>query len=648
MRMRTSQETMPVATTPSKRSRWQHLGTLAILVTSACQAPPQEIDGPSPAASLPADPHSFARPEEVSVAHLELDLTVDFEARTLSGRASLHLANSGTAPRLYLDTDGLEIQSVTFEGGEPAHFILGEGTEALGKPLIIDLVAGAKTVHVDYVTSPSARALQWLEPRQTAGGQHPFLFTQSQAILARTWIPCQDTPQVRMTYEATIHVPPTLLPVMSAENPTEKNSQGIYHFRMEQPIPSYLLALAVGDIAFQAVGERTGVYAEPSVLGPAAEELGDIESMVGAAEEIYGAYQWDRFDVLVLPPSFPFGGMENPRLTFATPTILAGDRSLLALIAHELAHSWSGNLVTNASWNDLWINEGFTVYFERRIMEAIHGRPYAEMLAQLGLEDLEANIEELGEDSPLSHLRFPLTGEQDPDDTFSDIPYEKGYFFLRAIEEAVGRERFDEFLRTYFETFAFQSMDTSAFVHYLRQNLVAGDDSLEAAFQIEAWTDGPGIPSNCPKVNSTAFENVRAQIAAWQGGAPAAGLSLEGWNTHQWLHFLRHLPEPMSLQQMTELDAAFHFTASHNSEILNAWFLQAIRNDYSPAYPALESFLTSMGRRKFLTPLYTALAESEEGRKRALEIYRTARPTYHPLAVGTIDKVLDLSEEAKA
>jgi len=569
---------------------------------------------------------------------------VDFQTQTLGGSATLSVAPRSEETQLILDTQGLEISAVTDSGGGSLDFDLGEGNEALGRPLSIALPADTETVTVAYRTSPGARALQWLDPAQTASGQHPFLFTQSQAILARSWIPCQDTPQVRMTYEATIRVPSTLLAVMSADNPTELAPDGVYHFRMDQPVPSYLLALAVGELSFASLGERSGVYAEPSVLDAAAYEFADVEPMMTASEELYGPYRWERYDIIVLPPSFPFGGMENPRLTFATPTILAGDRSLVALIAHELAHSWSGNLVTNATWNDLWINEGFTVYFERRIMEALEGPEYAEMLAQLGYQDLEAAIEEFGPESPLTHLHLQLEADQDPDDVFSDIPYEKGYFFLRTLEEAVGRERFDAFLRDYFDAFAFQSLDTDGFIRHLRQNLVAGDESLEEAFAIEAWTEGPGLPEGHAEVHSDAFRNVEAQIAAWSQGTSTKELSTEGWNTHQWLHFLRKLPEPMSKMQMADLDRAYGFTQTGNSELLHAWLLHAIANDYGPGYPALENFLTSMGRRKFLRPLYSKLVETEDGKKRALEIYRKARPTYHPLAVATIDGIVGWSD----
>jgi aminopeptidase N len=381
---------------------------------------------------------------------------------------------------------------------------------------------------------------------------------------------------------------------MSAENPTEVSSDGMYQFRMPQPIPSYLLALAVGDLAFRSLGRNCGVYAEKPVIEAAAFELADTQKMIDAAETIYGPYRWGQYDILVLPPSFPFGGMENPRLTFATPTILAGDRSLVNLVAHELAHSWSGNLVTNATWNDFWLNEGFTVYFERRIMEAVYGRDYSEMLARLGMQDLEQVVEELGKDSRDTHLLLDLQG-RDPDDAANKLAYEKGYFLLRLIEETVGREAFDRFLRDYFDRHAFQSMTTQQFVA-----------ELNAAFpniDVEPWVNGPGIPSNAPVVKSDAFEKVEEQVRAFERGQ--AVQQAANWSTHEWIHFLRHLPKPLTREQMAKLDADFHFTNSGNSEILHEWLLRAIEQRYEPAYGALEHFLLRQGRRKFLKPLGT-------------------------------------------
>lgn len=577
------------------------------------------------------DIHSFARPDEAVVKHLALDLNVDFDRKQLAGVATLTIEKSAAARELVLDTNGLTVDKVTLDSGKPAFFRAGEPQPHLGRPLSIDIEPDTKTVSIQYTSAPDAAAVQWLTPAQTAGGKHPFLFTQSQAILARTWVPCQDSPGVRMTYEATIHVPKGLMAIMSAENSPDVSADGVYRFRMPQPIPSYLLALAVGDLAFRSLGRNCGVWAEKPMIDASAYELADTQKMIDAAEAIYGPYRWGQYDVLVLPPSFPFGGMENPRLTFATPTILAGDRSLVNLVAHELAHSWSGNLVTNATWNDFWLNEGFTVYFERRIMEAVAGREYSEMLALLGHQDLEATVAELQPRD--THLVLDLTG-RDPDEAATKLPYEKGYFLLRLLEETVGRERWDKFLRDYFDRHAFQSMTTAEFLA-----------ELEAAFpdadvQIEQWINGPGIPPNAPKVKSDAFAKVEEQVKAFENGTAASSLATKKWSTHEWIHFLRHLPKTLSREQMAELDAAFKFTESGNSEILHEWLLNAIDRKYEPAYDALEKFLLRQGRRKFLKPLYQKLAETPEGMERARRIYEKARPTYHSVSYRTIDQIL--------
>jgi leukotriene-A4 hydrolase len=585
------------------------------------------------------DIHSFARPDEVAVTHLALNLTVDFDRQQLAGSATLHIENRGNSRELLLDTNGLTISRITLDSGKEVQFQLGDAVKYLGRSLTVSIEASTKSLKIEYTTSPGAAAVQWLTPEQTAGGKHPFLFTQSQAILARTWVPIQDTPGVRITYEAVIKVPRGLLAVMSAENPTEANEEGLYHFRMPQPIPSYLLALAVGDIAFRTLGRNCGVYAEKPVIDAAANELADTQKMIDAAEALYGPYRWGQYDVLVLPPSFPFGGMENPRLTFATPTILAGDRSLVSLVAHELAHSWSGNLVTNATWNDFWLNEGFTTYFERRIMESVYGRDYSEMLARLGMQDLQQTVEELGAGSRDTHLLLDLT-DRDPDDGATKLAYEKGYFFLRLIEETVGRATFDAFLRDYFDRHAFQSMTTSMFVEELRANLLANTPGAEERIEPMKWIEGPGVPDNVPVVRSNAFEKVEEQVRAFERGTAAAKLATAKWSTHEWIHFLRHLPASLSREQMSALDDAFHFTKSGNSEILHEWLMQSLQHGYEPAYPALESFLRRQGRRKFLKPLYQKLAETPEGTARARKIYETARPTYHAVSRGTIDSLL--------
>ncbi len=581
-------------------------------------------------------PHSCARPDQIAIAHLHLDLKVDFESQKLAGSATMKLDRRTAASKLYLDTNGLKIFKVQSQpDGKELKWSLGEHEPNLGSSLSVELVDGVDEVTVYYESQPGAEAVQWLTPEQTTDKKYPFLFTQSQAILARTWVPCQDTPAVRMTYSAKIQVPPELLAVMSASNPQRKNKTGVYEFEMKQPIPAYLLALAVGDLKFLELGPRSGVYAEPSVLKKAVWELADTEKMISAAEALYGEYRWDRYDVIFLPSSFPFGGMENPRLTFATPTILAGDRSLVALIAHELAHSWSGNLVTNATWDDFWLNEGFTVYFEQRIMEAIYGREYSEMLAKLSLDGLLAEIKEL--EARDTWLKLDLRG-RNPDDGMTSIAYDKGYFFLRMLEEKVGREKFDQFLKSYFKKFAFKSMTTEGFLSYLQEN-------LDKKIDFNAWVYSPGLPADVPVVKTEALERVEQAAQNFLNGDELSVLAVDfetdQWTTHHWNHFLRSFKNDLSPAQMKSLDDQFRFTQSGNSEITHDWMVLVIGSGYQTGFPRLEEFLTEQGRRKFLQPLYEKMATTPEGLERANRIYAKARPGYHAVSRQTIDKILN-------
>jgi aminopeptidase N len=555
------------------------------------------------------DIHSWSRPDRVRVRHLELDLDVLFDRKILEGSVALHLDRT-SGDELVLDTRALTIHSVE----NAARFSLGAADPNLGAPLTIRLEPGATWVRVHYATSPEASGLQWLDPPQTAGKRHPFLYTQSQAIHARSWIPLQDTPGVRVTFRAHVRVPDGLRAVMGAALDTTPDGR---HFRMDQPVPSYLIALAAGSLDFREIGPRSGVYAEPPVLDRAAHEFADTEAMIAAVEELYGPYRWDRYDLLVLPPSFPFGGMENPRLTFATPTVLAGDRSLVSLVAHELAHSWSGNLVTNATWSDFWLNEGFTVYVERRVLEKLYGPARADMEAVLGRRELDREMAGLRESDRVLHI--DLTG-RDPDDGCTLVPYEKGALLLRTIERAVGRDRFDAFLRAYFAHFAFQSITTADFLEYIRRE-------LPNTVPLDEWIFASGIPAGAAEPHSDAFTRI-------ESGWPA---DTTAWSTHEWLHFLRTQDPP----DMPRLDRQFHLTDSTNSEILHQWLLMAVKANYQPALPKIEPFLCSVGRRKFLKPIYTELMKTPEGRARARAIYAKARPTYHPIAQGTIDGIVN-------
>lgn len=584
------------------------------------------------------DPHSHARPNEAVVTHLDLDIRVDMDLRQIEGTAT-HTVRWTSGNVLVLDTDDhLEVLAVTSVSGDTLDHRMGKADD-LGRALEIIAPGNPEQVVIHYRTSPQAKALQWLEPRQTEGGAQPFLFTQGQAILTRSWIPLQDSPGIRITYNARVKVPPGLMAVMSATNPQERSEDGVYSFRMDKPIPGYLMALAVGDLDFAPLGDRCGVYAEPTMLERAAWEFADTEDMLKAAEGLYGEYRWGRYDILVLPPSFPFGGMENPMLTFATPTIIAGDRSLTALVAHEMAHSWSGNLVTNATWDDFWLNEGFTVYFENRICEAVYGEDYARMHHLLGHQDLAATIERLlakgrPEDT---HLRLHLAG-RDPDEGMTDIAYEKGFALLKLIESKVGRDRFDAFLRDYFDRFAFGSITTDGFLAYLKEQLLV---PAGVELDLSEWVDGPGLPSNAVVPVSDRFLKVEEAVAAWEAGTPAKDLPVDSWTTHEWLHFLRNLPKDLGPERMAELDDAFGLTATGNAEKLAVWLDLSIANDHTVAFDRLREFLTTVGRRKFLVPLYTRLLDTERGRVMAQTIYAQARPNYHAVSVRTIDELLD-------
>ena len=588
---------------------------------------------------LNKDAHSYANFNDVRIKHLKLDLRVDFSEKTLDGKVDISIENYTKAKQLILDSKDLTIHKVLLEDSIETSFSLGEKSEVFGQPLTVEVEPSTKVVSVYYTTSPDAEALQWLTPEQTLGKVHPFLFSQSQAILARSWVPCQDGPGVKFTYEASIKTDPNLIALMSAENGTTKNENGVYTFKMDQPISSYLLALTVGDLAFASTGRNSGVYAEPAMLEKSVWELNSMQSMIDSAEQLYGPYAWKRYDVVILPPSFPFGGMENPRLTFATPTIIAGDRSLVALIAHELAHSWSGNLVTNETWNDFWLNEGFTVYFEQRIMEKIFGKPYEEMLTKLGMGELEATLKNLINEgnSEDTHLYLDLDG-RNPDDGLTDVAYEKGRFFLQKLESVVGRERFDLFLKNYFEENKFKPMNTERFIANLNEHLLTPEE--EQAVNINAWVYGPGLPDNALIPYSEELDRVESSIAQFNNNQiKAEEIDISGYTTHHWLYFLRGLKNLDSIK-MHELDQNFNFTQTGNSEIACDWFKHCIDHQYEEAFPALNDFLIRVGRRKFLTPLYTRLAKSPQNKAWVKEVYQTARNGYHSVSYNTIDEVL--------
>jgi aminopeptidase N len=580
------------------------------------------------------DRHSHSRPDQVAVRHIELDLRLDFERREVLGVARLEVERKDRRAPLVLDAQGLVVEAVSGIDGAPRRFRLEPERDGLGAPLVVDLEPQDDAVRVAWRTTERSDALQWLEPAQTGDGTAPFLYTQGQAILTRTWIPLQDSPGVRVTWEARVEAPPGIEVVMSAER-RWRDADGAFRFELSRPVPAYLVALAAGRIEFRPVSDRAGVWAEPGMLERAHAEFSDMEAMVAAAERLFGAYRWGRYDLIVLPPSFPFGGMENPCMTFATPTVVAGDKSLVSLVAHELAHSWSGNLVTNATWRDFWLNEGFTVYFEHRIMEEIYGLERAQMERALARGELERELAELAPRDTVLHI--DLDGRH-PDEGFSGVPYVKGCLFLMRIEEIVGRRRFDQFLREWFDEQAFTSTTTEALLGRLRSRLLSRDEL--ARIDLEQWIRGPGLPADAPRPVSPAFSSVDAAARTLLESRDAARVDAAGWTTQQWLRFLEAIERGADAALLEALEGRHALLQSGNSEILAAWLRLGVRAGWGRSEEPLQRFLLSVGRRKFLKPLYAELLERPGGRERALAIYAQARPRYHAVATGTLDELL--------
>ncbi len=595
-------------------------------------------DADTPVASV-RDVHSFSNPHEVRVSALALDLTVDFRRRQLTGTAALSLeVVTDEARQLVLDTRDLRIRQIRDARGSTLQFSLGRNDPYLGQALSITLPTGVNQVFIDYATSPAATGLQWLAPEQTAGKQQPFLFTQSQAIHARSWIPLQDSPGVRVTYSARIRTPPDLRAVMSADNDPRSPLDGDYSFVMPQAIPPYLIALAVGNLQSQSMSARTAVYAEPQILARAAAEFDDTEQMLQVAERLYGEYRWDRYDLLILPPSFPFGGMENPRLSFITPTVIAGDKSLVALIAHELAHSWSGNLVSNATWRDLWLNEGFTTYVTSRLMEGVFGQRRKAIEDVLEFESLKQELRSLAPEDQL--LAIDLTG-RDADDVFSDVPYVKGALMLVELEHALGRDTFDKFLRRYFDAFAFKSIDTATFIGYALDHLPDTIAGMPTAKRLQQWIYQPGLPDGFIEPKSDAIAQVGDWQQQWLGGKLGlTQMPVSNWSIHEWLYFINTLPQDISELRLKALDNGFNLTDSSNAEITHSWLVQAIRHNYQPAFARLEDYLLTIGRNKLVTPLYKELMKDPEHKRFAEDIYRRAHAGYHPLTRSAVDAII--------
>jgi leukotriene-A4 hydrolase len=627
------------------------LRIVSILVICFCLVSCAEKDSYDPA----RDYFTFANVEQVQTRHIALDLNVDFVESKLRGHVLLHMdVIDESASEIILDTRDLAIDNVAFVGAgdelATASYSMGKTDAIMGTPLVIKIPSGSSgreklVVRIDYETSPDSTALQWLPPELTAGGEHPMMFSQSQAIHARSWIPLQDTPVIRVTYEADIRTPPDLLAVMSANNDPLAVRRGEFTFEMPQPIPSYLFAIAVGNLYFAPLGEETGVYTEPELLDASVYEFADLQEMLEKAEKQFGPYRWGRYDLLVLPPSFPYGGMENPRLSFLTPSLLAGDRSLVAVVAHELAHSWSGNLVTNATWRDGWLNEGMTSYLEARLMEILYGEDRVDEERVLGYEELLLDFERV----PLERQALaPRLDSGDPDDVQGTIHYHKGQRFLEYLEQSFGRDRFDKFLQSYFDDFAFRTVTTEVFLDYLDVKLLRATPGIVSREQVEAWLYQPGLPDDAPIPRSTTLEYAQSLANAWAiDEAELEDIPVDEWSPQALIHFINSLPPNLDPNRLRALDEYLGLSQTTNAEIGRTWFIQVATRRYEAAYPQMTAYLNRFGRTRLLSSIYRALAENGRDLDLAKSIFEDARHAYHPLTVSSIQSIFDEADTAK-
>jgi leukotriene-A4 hydrolase len=608
------------------------------------------------------DYHSFANVEQFRVTRVGLSLRVDFRNKVLFGAAVLEVKRlDPRATELVLDTRDLDVRDVSEKPSSvlgalsktettwvsrPFHF--DKADPILGSPLVIDLPPlkkSTETIKIEYVTSPSAPGLVWLTDQQTLGKHHPFLFSLSSPIGARSWIPLQDTPQVRASYSAVIYTDNDVLAVMSAKNDPKAKRNGEYSFNQSDPIPSCLIALAVGDLRFKELGPRTGVYAEKPLVDEAAKEFADAEALLRAGERLFGAYRWDRFDIVLPPPSFPVAEVGNPDAPFVSPSVVTGDRSRESVAAQAVAEAWSGDLVSAATWRDTWIGAGLAVYMRGRILQEVYGAQRAAAERAMQLRSLR---EELARQDPADQVLAADFRRRDPAAASRGPADEKAGLLFAQLDGKFGRERFDAFLKAYFDHFMLKSITTEQFLAYLKDNLLDRYPGIISPTQVAAWVMTPGIPADAPFPASSGLESVDAARSAWLAAKlPAKKLDTRGWLTPQWTYFLDNFQGPLRKDQLADLDQAFGFTRTANAEIAASWLMLVIRNAYQPSYPRLEQYLKTTGRQSLIEPLYIELMKTAGGATLAKRVYALAKPAYAARTAAALDAIVTPASETQ-
>ncbi|VDM33069.1 unnamed protein product, partial [Hydatigera taeniaeformis] len=566
------------------------------------------------------DPSSESNPELFLTQHVDFDWRIDFDSKTVNGCVKLHLM--------------------------PMDFY-AQCRDTLLFPSTCDF--SSFVVTIEYCTMPQSSALHWLDAQMTSDKKHPFLFTQCQAIHARSLFPCQDTPRVKFTFSASVLAPREVTVLMGAQRSTPSQKPSIHYFSQDIPIPSYLVALACGEL--ERIGQRSFVWAEPSVLPWAKAEFEGVDDMIAVAESLCGTYEWGIYDILVLPPSFPYGGMENPCLTFVTPCLLAGDRSLTSVIAHEIAHSWTGNLVTNANWEHFWLNEGHTTYVEGLILERLYGTDYRELFIELGYEELLVCVK-YKEGHPLAKM-VPCLKGINMDDAFSIVPYQKGSLFLYFLENKYGKGEFDSailsWLKSYISHFRRHSVSTRVWMEFLAAHL--GKNVLQE-IDWNAWLYRAGPIPWVPKL-STVVDKVAERIKSTPLGSDAESAAYVRGQYETMLPLQRQLLwrrllkcVPLAHDNLLVLNNMLALSTSKNAEIrflLVSNLFLSFKLSKTTICHALR-FLNSQGRIKYTRPLYKALVAWPSIKQQAINNYKANKQYMHPTIAKLVEKDIELSQ----
>ncbi|XP_018570757.1 leukotriene A-4 hydrolase isoform X2 [Anoplophora glabripennis] len=600
----------------------------------------------------PLDPSSFSRPELAVVTEIFLNLSVNFDKKILIGNVDLSVKKiDENVNEIVLDSSKLNIASIyDAETNDKLEYNLSEAIAEYGSKLSVQLPkkdSNSYKIGIKYETSPDATGLQWLSPNATAGKKHPYLFSQFQPTHARSVLPCQDTPAVKTKYTATISAPQEYTVLMSAICNGSKELHGgkLSHFVQTVPMPSYLIAIAVGVLQSRKIGPRSHVWAEKEIIEDCAFEFAETEHQLKTAEEICGPYVWGIYDLLVLPPSFPYGGMENPCLTFVTPTLLAGDRSLANVVAHEIAHSWTGNLITNRNFEHFWLNEGFTVFVERKIKGRLESPQSQDFDAYTHVTELNETVNRIGKDSPLTQLVVNLKGVH-PDDAFSIIPYEKGQTFLRYLENVVGGpENFEPFLRKYFDTFKYKSIETKDFQDFFNNYFNSNPDIT--LIDWKTWLYSPGMPPVIPdydKSLAVICDNLIEKFLKWdgEGEIPLTIDDKKNLTTNQIIYFLQIISEAEAqpIKKLEMLNNVFGFNDIKNSEIKFRWLRVCIKARWEEKVHVALTWINIVGRMKFVRPLYRDLYQWEEIKQRTVDNFLANRHSMMHVSAYTLEKDL--------